>query len=285
MLVPHSGLLLGAPQLARVLTSMAWGSWSDRHGRIPVVRIGLGANMLLSIAFAFCPSFWLAVLIRFVAGALDFVWGSIRTLASESFPQVRQARVISSLSAAFGGACVLGPAAGGLLSRPALKYPEVVGTDGIFGAYPYLLPLLTNAIISLFALLTTLWLPETAGPRCQQRYAAVAAAEQEDLAANRQGVPRGFRAFCVTPISLVVLCLTLTEFFEFADMALQPLWASAPSASGGLGFSSSEVGLLMAASGMLCMITLVVAYPRLDKLMGPVRTLRLVSASYFTLRT
>ena len=57
--------------------------------------------------------------------------------------------------------------------RPcSLKYPEWVDPDGAFARYPYLLPCLCNCLVATVALLASLCIPETAGPRAGAARAA-----------------------------------------------------------------------------------------------------------------
>ena len=283
----YLGWLLAAPQLGRVLMSMVWGRWSDRHGRRPVLQIGLLFMVLLSILFPLCGDFILAVGLRFVGGVTDFIWGTCRTLVSEAFPKEQHARAISLLTASFSGSLILGPVAGGLLARPALKYPALVAPESMLAAYPYLLPFLLNAAISLLALWCTALIPETVQVR-QTSCCGRTASSYSELAASEEneggsadapvgvGKPVSSRAFCSDRTArLVSLHLTLTELMEFANMGLQPLWASAPREVGGLGFGSNELGVLMSTAAIVIIFAQLFAYPRLDGRLGALQTMQL----------
>jgi hypothetical protein len=48
----------------------------------------------------------------------------------------------------------VGPLIGGLLSRPAVKYPDVFPPGSLFERFPYLLPPLVSCSVTLLGLLT-----------------------------------------------------------------------------------------------------------------------------------
>ncbi|CRK41634.1 hypothetical protein BN1723_018840, partial [Verticillium longisporum] len=67
----YSGLLVSAYAVAEALTSVGWGTLSDHYGRKPVVLIGLGGVALSSLIFGFSQKYWVALLARFIGGALN----------------------------------------------------------------------------------------------------------------------------------------------------------------------------------------------------------------------
>lgn len=67
----YAGLLVSAYAVAEALTAIGWGALSDRYGRKPVVLIGLGGVALSCLIFGLAESYWVALLARFVGGALN----------------------------------------------------------------------------------------------------------------------------------------------------------------------------------------------------------------------
>ena len=67
----YAGLLVSAYAVAEAITAMGWGALSDRYGRKPVVLIGLGGVALSSLIFGLAKSYWVALLARFIGGALN----------------------------------------------------------------------------------------------------------------------------------------------------------------------------------------------------------------------
>lgn len=67
----YAGLLVSAYAVAEALTAMGWGALSDRYGRKPVVLIGLGGVAISSLIFGLAEKYWIALLARFIGGALN----------------------------------------------------------------------------------------------------------------------------------------------------------------------------------------------------------------------
>src|SRR5690242_1771744 len=66
-----AGLLVSAYAVAEAITAMGWGVLSDKYGRKPIVLIGLGGVALSSLIFGLAKSYWVALLARFIGGALN----------------------------------------------------------------------------------------------------------------------------------------------------------------------------------------------------------------------
>jgi MFS family permease len=79
----YAGLLVSAYAVAEALTSMGWGVLSDRIGRKPVVLLGLVGVALSSLIFGLAKSYWVALLARFVGGALNGNVSVMQTMVAE----------------------------------------------------------------------------------------------------------------------------------------------------------------------------------------------------------
>lgn len=79
----YSGLLISAYAVAEAITAMGWGALSDRHGRKPVVLFGLGGVALSSLILGFATNYWVALLARFVGGALNGNVSVMQTMVAE----------------------------------------------------------------------------------------------------------------------------------------------------------------------------------------------------------
>lgn len=67
----YAGLVTSAFAFAEALSSMIWGSLSDRIGRKPVLLTGLAGTGLSMLMFGFSTSLPLAILARFLGGLLN----------------------------------------------------------------------------------------------------------------------------------------------------------------------------------------------------------------------
>jgi MFS family permease len=79
----HIGTIASAYFLAQFLTSIPWGSLSDRYGRRPVLLIGLVGNTITMIMFGLSPNLTMAVLSRCLCGALNGNVGVSKSVLGE----------------------------------------------------------------------------------------------------------------------------------------------------------------------------------------------------------
>ncbi|KAG9198005.1 hypothetical protein G6514_000653 [Epicoccum nigrum] len=150
----YSGLLVSAYAIAEAITAPLWGSISDVYGRKPVALIGLLGVAMSSIVFGMAGSFWVALLARFVGGALNGNVAIMQTMVAEMVKNpAHEPRAYATQPFVWTLGGIIGSAMGGYLAQPAEFYPHVFAKDGIFGRYPYLLPNLVAAIGILLAIL------------------------------------------------------------------------------------------------------------------------------------
>lgn len=79
----YAGLLVSAYAVAEALTAMGWGALSDRFGRKPIVLIGLGGVAISSAIFGLATNYWVALLARFIGGALNGNVAVMQTMVAE----------------------------------------------------------------------------------------------------------------------------------------------------------------------------------------------------------
>jgi MFS family permease len=78
-----TGSIASAYFLAQFLTSIPWGSLSDRYGRRPVLLIGLVGNTITMLMFGLSPNLPMAVLSRCLCGALNGNVGVSKSVLGE----------------------------------------------------------------------------------------------------------------------------------------------------------------------------------------------------------
>ncbi|KAJ4346460.1 uncharacterized protein N0V89_010389 [Didymosphaeria variabile] len=159
----YSGLLLSAYAVAEAITALGWGAISDVYGRKPVALVGLAGVALSSLAFGFAKTYWVALLARFVGGALNGNVAIMQTMVQEMVKNPAhepKAYATQPFVWTLGG--IIGSAMGGFLAQPAKYYPGTFSEDGIFGRYPYLLPNVVAALGIVLAIVQgILFLEET----------------------------------------------------------------------------------------------------------------------------
>lgn len=161
----YAGLLVSAYAVAEAMTSMGWGMLSDRYGRKPIVLIGLGGVAISSLIFGLAKNYWIALLARFVGGALNGNVSVMQTMVAEMIKNPAhepKAYSVQPFVWTLGG--IIGSAMGGFLAQPARFYPHVFPEDGLFGRYPYLLPNLVAVVAIVLAIIQGIIFLEETNP-------------------------------------------------------------------------------------------------------------------------
>ncbi|KAI0799009.1 major facilitator superfamily domain-containing protein [Xylaria sp. FL0064] len=162
----YAGLLVSAYAVAEALTAIGWGALSDRYGRKPVVLFGLCGVAISSLIFGLAKNYWVALLARFIGGALNGNVSVMQTMVAEmvKVPEHEPAAYASQPFVwTLGG--IFGSAMGGFLAQPATFYPSLFPADGLFGRYPYLLPNLVSVVIIVLAIAQGMIFLEETNPR------------------------------------------------------------------------------------------------------------------------
>ncbi|KAL7627711.1 hypothetical protein AAE478_001905 [Parahypoxylon ruwenzoriense] len=162
----YAGLLVSAYAVAEALTAIGWGALSDRYGRKPVVLFGLGGVAISSLIFGLATKYWVALLARFIGGALNGNVAVMQTMVAEmvKVPE-HEPRAYATQPFVWTLGGIIGSAMGGFLAQPARFYPSLFPADGLFGRYPYLLPNLVSVVAILLAILQGVLFLEETNPR------------------------------------------------------------------------------------------------------------------------
>ncbi|KAF3441419.1 hypothetical protein FNV43_RR15333 [Rhamnella rubrinervis] len=283
----YAGYVGSAFMLGRALTSVLWGVIADRYGRRPVIMFGTIAVAIFNTLFGLSTSFWMAVSMRFLLGSFCGLLGPMRAYASEICRKEYQSVGMSIISTSWGIGLVIGPSLGGFLAQPAEKYPNIFSKESLFGRFPYLLPCL---LISIFALGTTVvcfWIPETlhfhtrsdegSEDSCNVTVPSTCGVDmkgssqqyEEKCPNSQQSLLKNWPLMS----SIIVYCV-----FQLHDMAyteIFSLWAVSPRKNGGLSYSSTEVGEVLAISGLGLLLFQLLLYPLVERTFGPVMVSRI----------
>ena len=88
----RAGYVAGAFMIGRLVSSTAWGVWSDSHGRKPVLYAGCVTIAVTSIAFGLSFSYWWMLLTRFLGGIGNGITSTAKTCTSEVAHESHQAK-------------------------------------------------------------------------------------------------------------------------------------------------------------------------------------------------
>ncbi|XP_067685409.1 uncharacterized protein [Haliotis asinina] len=141
----YAGLVASSVFAGRAAGSYFWGWLSDRKGRKLVLLLTLGGSGVFSLMFGFTQNLAMAIAARFFTGLFSGILGTAKTVLYEVSDNTNQAVGMSMISLAWGAGIILGPATGGYLASPVVKYPETF-SPGFFTRFPYIIP----AIVTFF---------------------------------------------------------------------------------------------------------------------------------------
>ncbi|KAG5150130.1 hypothetical protein JHK82_017011 [Glycine max] len=274
----YAGYVGSAMMLGRSLTSILWGMVSDRYGRKPVIIIGIITVVIFNTLFGLSTNIWMAVSMRFLLGSLNGLLGPIKAYATEIFREEEQALGLSTVVAAWGVGLVIGPALGGYLAQPVLKYPHIFPKDSFWDRFPYFLPCLLVSAFAFASAIACIWLPETLHNH-KDRIESTKNVEALEVGSSEADkdriIQRDKSIFRNWPLmsSIIVYCI-----FSLHDVAYQEifsLWALSPLRLGGLNFTTDDVGNVLAISGLAILVFQLTLYRLVQKACGPVALVRI----------
>ncbi|HSJ52692.1 MAG TPA: MFS transporter [Anaerolineae bacterium] len=216
------GLLVAISPFIQLIASPLWGSVSDRHGRKPVLIVGLAGYGLSMLFFGLSTELWMLFVARGL-GALLSAATMPTTMAyvSDSTSEQERGGGMGALGAAMGLGMVFGPALGGLLGSESLSRPFF----------------LTAAVCLLTLVLVLLFLPESL-PAGARRGAAAGVARAAPLRDLGQAL---FGPLGVLLLMAFLVSFGLTNFQGiFGYYALKKF-----------GYGTGEVGWILAVVGLV----------------------------------
>ena len=297
-----TGLLVAAFPLGASLGSVPWGRLSDRIGRVRVTFLTLTGIAVSELLLGFLThSYAWMLAMRLLSGISNGTAVSLKTLLGELCDDSTQGGAFALLSIGWGFGNVIGPAIGGVLGDPcnAPWWPEDRGCPALLEHYPFCIPFVLIAIVlATSAVMCASFLPETCpavvGSVGQAAAAAAADVERmrrkiaepvvvdvddddddcalEDVAllsgsSNRPDASRPATrpdAACWSAIATYASC----GFVAVLANELSPLFAASPRDDGGLAYTSTDIGAIAAACGVVILVYTATSFHRLERRYG-----------------
>ncbi|CAH7667154.1 major facilitator superfamily domain-containing protein [Phakopsora pachyrhizi] len=292
----YSGSIESIFSLSQFLTIILWGKLSDRIGRRPVLSIGLIGVFLSTLTFGLSKTFSQMMFSRALGGILNGNAAVIKSMVGEITSQDKLALAFSLLPTFFAIGSIIGPVLGGYLSQPSQKFPNSwFGRSQFWIDHPWLLPCLVAGLfpligfaLSLFALEETL---PARKPENPERRPLLESDDDEGAIDDQSASPQGLsksnnssdRVFELLKDKNLVMILVNYSILSFQTIGLDALivlFAFTPIKSGGIGFTTSQIGETLSIAGIFTLLIQVFLFPRLQKYLGTVKLYRICMSSY-----
>ncbi|CAD6232032.1 unnamed protein product [Miscanthus lutarioriparius] len=276
----YAGFVGASYMCGRAISSTVWGIVADKHGRKPVIVLTLVAIVIFNTLFGLSSNYWMALITRCLLGVMCGYLGPIKAYATEVCRKEYNHLALAVVSSSRGIGLIIGPAIGGYLAQPADKYPSIFSQTSIFGRFPYFLPCLCISILAVVALIACIWFPETLHKHNEDTVDNSVETVEESLAGTdteENGGGGCLKLFTNWPL---MSSITLYCIFSLQDVAYAEtfsLWAVSDRSYGGLSFTTTDVGNVLAMSGLFLFLYQMLIYPLLAKMVDHITLVRAVA--------
>lgn len=127
------GLLVAVYSLMQFFFAPFWGKLSDRHGRRPLILLGLVGSGISYVIFAFATTLTWLFVSRILAGLMGANIAVAQAYIADRTEARDRARGMGLIGAAFGLGFILGPAIGGVFSQWGYGVPGLIAAALCFG--------------------------------------------------------------------------------------------------------------------------------------------------------
>ncbi|TFK50147.1 member of major facilitator superfamily multidrug-resistance, DHA1 sub-family [Heliocybe sulcata] len=271
----YVGMLQSLFFATQALTVLHWSRISDHVGRKPVILTGLAGLSISMYCFGLSRTFWGIVLSRCLNGALNGNIGVIKSMMAELTDSTNIAQAYAYMPIAWSTGGTLGPIIGGMLSRPAERFPNLFGHNEFLKTYPYFLPCAVPATFTVIAwLVTFFFLKETVKSPVSVRQLLRLRDTKADLTlrnvsgmqrqptqnslptkgklvAEEKEEPLPLSELMTSRVIISGANYAFLAIVDIAFRAIQPLFLSTPIALGGLGLPPHIIGVILSGFGIL----------------------------------
>ncbi|TBU61708.1 MFS general substrate transporter [Dichomitus squalens] len=265
----YSGLAHTVASVTQLTSMFVWGRISDKYGRVPVILLGTAGMAVFTIFFGLSGSLTSLLLNRFFGGFFFGITGAIHSVVGELSDETNQSIAFPLYDVISALGYVIGPLIGGTFAEPAKQWPDLF-TNPFWTQYPYVLPCLISAAISIAASLLSVFALKETLPTKSPNTATVQASRTDeeleplvveptaDIIIEVEEIdfePLGVRQLLSIPVLLAVF--TSSAALGFAGSCFNNvfvLMAYSPINQGGLALSPSQIGRALSGMGAVSIL-------------------------------
>ncbi|KAF9523453.1 major facilitator superfamily domain-containing protein [Crepidotus variabilis] len=236
----YVGIMQSCFFLTQAMTVLHWSRLSDSIGRKPVILSGLVGLAISMYCFGLSKSFLGLVISGSLSGALNGNLGVFKSMMADMTDSTNMSKAYAYLPIVWSIGSTLGPIIGGVLARPAERFPDVFGHNEFMKKYPYFLPCSVAATFSFIAWIVAIFL-------------------LKETATNPQNL-------VVAAANYVILSLV-----DIAFQAVHPLFLSTPINLGGFGLPPPTIGKILSLIAVLDGIFQIFFFAKIYGRWGPKR--------------
>ena len=209
---------------------------------------GLLCNTIFLISFGLASALWMAIAVRFLAGAGNGNIAVTRAYIGDISTREQLPARMGMIGASFGLGFMIGPFVGGILTDPASTFGGLFATDW-WEAHPYFLPCLTAGLLSAVSFILAIrMLPESL-PKEKRSQREGESTGLKVVLKNLVGVrdlsPNVQRLIFVNATFLLAFTMMHATFILFTAMPIE---------NGGLGYDERMNGYIFAYVGLVGVI-------------------------------
>ncbi|KAH3760775.1 transporter, major facilitator family protein [Pelomyxa schiedti] len=262
----YTGIMCFSFYIMQALSSLIVGWASDYFGRRPVLLVGVIGSLVTSTCLCFTFNFWYMVFVKALNGLFYIYQGVLKAYMGDLSDSSNRPK-LASLH--------------GLLYR----YPDKIDQHGFFAYFPYFIPNVFCAALCLLGLLLGYFFLEDKAVQTPQPIELQNLTSDFELSNDLDSeLSKEFtsdsikseplvRPSTVSLIKIYALPIVLCVIYAFTGLVticfrtIVPVWAMADVDVGGLGFDSTQVGLMNAIGGVVVPIIHIIMYnPTVNKL-------------------
>ncbi|KAF8640289.1 hypothetical protein AX16_010184 [Volvariella volvacea WC 439] len=300
------GILESTFFVTEAITVVYWGMASDIIGRRPILVLGPLGLTVAMFGFGLSKKFLPLLCFRALQGVFNGNIGVSKSVLAELTDETNMAEAFAIMPLVWSVGIAAGPIVGGLLARPADRWPHTLGRFRLMKDYPYLLACGTAGVMSFLSYLLTLvgfkeTLPALAAKKKSEAFetdaertallsedtrtisygasSSSSSAHTIDADTKESEKPLPIRKLLIPRVLVPLTAYLFLSFTDMAAEALRPLMFSTSIQNGGLGFSPYEIGLVMGAWGTFNAFVQIALAAKLMNRFGPKKVFIVSNAS------